>query len=128
MNPVVHFEIPYKKSDRLMKFYKEIFGWQMTDTGREMGNYILATTSKTDKKGMLEKPGAINGGFFLRTPKTKLPSVVIQVPNLKESIKKITAGGGKIIGKPMDISGIGKYVSFEDSEGNRLSILESLDQ
>ena len=39
---------------------------------------------------------------------------------------KITAAGGKVLGTPVDIPGIGKYVSFKDSEGNVCSILQPL--
>ena len=33
-------------------------------------------------------------------------------------------GGGKVLGEPMEIPGIGIYVSFIDTEGNRASILQ----
>ena len=36
--------------------------------------------------------------------------------------------GGKVLGDPMDIPGIGKYVSFLDTEGNRVSMLKPLAQ
>ncbi len=29
MDPVVHFEMPYENSERLVKFYTQVFGWQM---------------------------------------------------------------------------------------------------
>jgi predicted enzyme related to lactoylglutathione lyase len=41
-------------------------------------------------------------------------------------MKKVTSSGGKIIGEPMDIPGVGKYVSFTDTEGNRVSMLQPL--
>jgi len=31
-----------------------------------------------------------------------------------------------VLGEPMDIPGVGKYVSFVDSEGNRVSMLQPL--
>ena len=64
MDPVVHFEMPYENSERLAKFYTQAFGWQMQKTGQEYGNYVMAATTETDEKGMIKKPGAINGGFF----------------------------------------------------------------
>ncbi len=39
-------------------------------------------------------------------------------------MKKVAAAGGKIIGEPMEIPGIGTYVSFYDTEGNRASMLQ----
>ncbi len=127
MNPVVHFEMPYDDADRLSSFYEKAFGWKMNKTGEQMGNYVLAQTTETDENNMVQKPGTINGGFF---PKTigmpVLPSVVIQVPDLKASIDKVTASGGKIHGEPMDIPGIGNYVAFMDTEGNHVGMLQPM--
>jgi len=30
----------------------------------------------------------------------------------------------KVLGEPMEIPGIGQYVSFTDTEGNRVSVLQ----
>jgi hypothetical protein len=32
--------------------------------------------------------------------------------------------GGKVLGEPMEIPGIGQYVSFFDTESNRVSMLQ----
>jgi len=39
-------------------------------------------------------------------------------------MRKVTAAGGKVLGEPMEIPGVGQYVSFIDTEGNRVSILQ----
>lgn len=127
MNPVVHFEMPAKDNKRVMAFYQTAFGWQMQQTGPEMGNYVLATTTSTDDKGMPTTPGAINGGFFTYDPSKpgfSVPSIVISVDNLEESMEKVKQAGGKIMGEPMDIPGVGRYVAFEDTEGNRVGMLQ----
>lgn len=125
MNPVVHFEMPYENSERLAKFYTKAFGWQMQKTGEDMGYYVTAATAETDKNMMVKRPGAINGGFFPKGPDMPhCPSVVIAVDDLDESMKKVVDSGGKILDKPMDIPGIGKYVSFTDTEGNRVGMLQ----
>jgi uncharacterized protein len=125
-NPVVHFEMPYGDHERVAKFYAEVFGWKMNKLGQEMGDYITAETAETDEKRMVKTPGTINGGFYPgdQAPEAKCPSVVIAVGNIEESMKKIGEVGGKILGDPMDIPGIGRYVSFTDTEGNRVSILQ----
>jgi predicted enzyme related to lactoylglutathione lyase len=38
----------------------------------------------------------------------------------------VRSAGGKVLGEPMQIPGIGDYVSFIDTEGNRVSMLQSL--
>jgi len=127
MNPVVHFEMPADDSKRMADFYTKAFGWKTQITGPEMGNYVLATTTDSDEKtGRPKTPGAINGGFF---PKKKdwpaqYPSVVIAVDDIKASMKKVVDAGGKVLGEPMEIPGVGQYVSFYDTEGNRVSMLQ----
>ena len=126
MNPVVHFEMPYTDRKRLAKFYKDTFGWGMEYLGKDMMDYVLANTSGKDKNNRPTKPGNINGGFFPRKPDwpAQYPSVVIAVKNISAAMKKIKKSGGKVLGKPMVIPGNGKYVSFIDTEGNRVSIIE----
>jgi predicted enzyme related to lactoylglutathione lyase len=127
MNPVVHFEMPYDNSVRLAKFYEFVFGWKMKMLSGEMGNYVLATTTETDESGP-KKTGAINGGFFPKKPDcpAQYPSVVVAVEDVKESMKKIIDAGGKVLGEPMEIPGVGQYVSFIDTEGNRVSMLQPI--
>jgi len=128
MSPVVHFEMPYENPERLVKFYAQAFGWQMQKQGQEMGNYVIATTTETDENRMIKQPGAINGGFFPKKPDSpaQYPSLVIAVDDIKEWMKKVTDAGGKILGKPVEIPGIGLYVSFNDTEGNRVSMLQPI--
>jgi predicted enzyme related to lactoylglutathione lyase len=127
MNPVVHFEMPYDDRGRMTKFYESAFGWQTQTLGEDMGNYVLATTTETDQNGP-KRPGAINGGFFPRKPDwpAQYPSMVIAVDDINESIRKITDAGGKALGEPMGIPGVGQYVSFIDTEGNRVSVLQPI--
>jgi uncharacterized protein len=126
MNPVVHFEMPYENHERLVKFYTQAFGWQMQKFGKEMGDYVTAATTETDEHRMVKKPGAINGGFFPKKPdgSDQHPSVVIAVDDIKKAMSKVTDAGGKVLGEPVEIPGVGQYVSFADTEGNRASILQ----
>jgi len=125
MNPVVHFEMPYENGDRAAKFYEEVFGWKIQKMGPEMGHYIVVTTANSDVKNDAPR-GAINGGLYPKKPDwpAQFPSVVIGVDDIKESIKKVTKAGGKVLGDPMPIPGVGQYVSFNDTEGNRVSMLQ----
>jgi len=54
--------------------------------------------------------------------------VVIAVDDMARSMKKVNDAGGKVLGEPMEIPGIGKYVSFVDTEGNRVAMLKPLAQ
>jgi hypothetical protein len=126
MNPVVHFEIPVKDRKRMADFYKNVFGWQTQMLGPEMGDYVLAFTTEVGKNGRPKTPGAINGGFFTKSDDkpAQYPSVVIAVEDIKAHMKKVEKAGGKVLGKPWNIPGVGLYVSFIDTEGNRVSMLQ----
>jgi predicted enzyme related to lactoylglutathione lyase len=127
MDSVVHFEMPYEDRKRMARFYQTAFGWQTQELGEEMGNYVLAITTESTDEGPV-KPGAINGGFFEKKPDWPMqyPSVVIAVDDVKRSSEKVVAGGGKVLGEPMEIPGVGQYVSFTDTEGNRIGLLQPL--
>lgn len=129
MNPVVHFEMPAEDKKRMADFYTKVFGWQTKQLGPEMGEYIVVMTTESDENdlsGRPKTPGTINGGFYSKPddPFGRYPSVVIAVDDIKESMKKVEAAGGKIHGEPHDIPGVGIYVSIVDTEGNRVSILQ----
>ena len=127
MNPVVHFEMPAEDRKRMADFYTRVFGWKTQQLGEDMGNYVLATTTDSDEKGP-KKPGAINGGFFQKTDDkpAQYPSVVIAVEDIRKHILNVEKSGGKVLGEPVDIPGIGLYVSFLDTEANRVSMIQPI--
>ena len=125
MNPVVHFEMPYKDPDRVNKFYSDVFGWDMKYIP-DMGSYVLATTSPVDKKGMHKKKGAINGGFFPEGDFDNKPHLVISVDDLNKHMEIVKKSGGKIDGEVMDIPGVGKFLMIRDSEDNRIGMLQPI--
>ena len=128
MSPVVHFEMPYHDKSRVAGFYQQAFGWQTQALGAEMGEYVLATTTESGPSGRPAMPGAINGGFFQHKPDmpAQHPSVVIAVDDMGQACDKVRRAGGTVLGEPMDIPGVGAYVSFVDTEGNRVGMLQPL--
>ncbi len=131
MNPVVHFEMPYEDRQRMMDFYAKTFGWQAQMMGPKMGDYVVVDTSERNPKTHFPtEPGRINGGLFKKTQDNQYPSVVIAVDDIRAAMAKVKASGGTIIGgsykpgEPDDIPGIGLYISFFDTEGNRVSMIQ----
>lgn len=125
-NPVVHFEMPAEDRKRMADFYSKVFGWEAKFMGEEMGNYVTVATTDTDENGRPTVPGTINGGFYPKNENmpNNCPSLVISVDNIKESVKAVSQSGGNVLGEPVNIPGIGLYVSFRDTEGNVCSILQ----
>jgi len=124
MNPVVHFEMPYENPKRISDFYAKAFGWKMQPFGE--GGYVVATTSETGANGRPKNGGEINGGFFEKKPDwpAQYPSVVIAVEDIRKAMDAVKKAGGKVLGEPMEIPDVGDYVSFMDTEGNRVSLLQ----
>jgi len=125
MNPVDHFEMPYDDRERMARFYTDAFGWKTQLLGAEMGHYVTAATTDAEP-GTPLPAGAIHGGFYPRKPDwpAQYPSVVIAVPDIGAAIRQVRRAGGEVLGEPMEIPGIGLYVSFMDTERNRVSLLQ----
>ena len=122
MNPVIHFEMPAEDRKRMVRFYTSVFGWQTQQLGPEMGEFVLITTTESDKNGP-----KINGGFYQKTGDiSQTTTVTIEVDNIKEHMKRVEAAGEKLSGEPMEIPGVGWFVSFFDTEGNRVALMQPL--
>ena len=125
MCAVMHFEMPYKDRDRAATF------WTSEKLGPEMGDYLLVTTALPGERANMPPqaaPGAINGGLFPFKADWPMqyPSVVIDVDDLEAAMARVAVAGGEMLGEPMEIPGIGRYVSFVDTEGNRNSMMAPL--
>lgn len=119
MNPVIHFEMPAQDMGRVRGFYESAFGWQITQLGPEMGGVALAFTVETDEATrMPSKRGAINGDFFERTSSDEQIRLTILVDDIRDAVKRVEAAGGKVLGEPVELPGVGLFVSFADTEGN----------
>ena len=124
MNPVIHFELPCDDRERLATFFERAFGWKPERLGPEMGNYVLLHTEDSPD----EQGPRIKGGIFTRDASMPGvgPNIVIGVSKLEESMRLVTEAGGKVQGEPMEIPGVGLYVTFLDTEGNRSGMLQPL--
>jgi uncharacterized protein len=123
MAKVVHFEIPFDDKARAMKFYGNVFDWKLTDMP-EM-SYVMAESVAVDEKQMPREPGAINGGLFQRPKEAPHPALYVSVDSIDEALKKVTAGGGKVVTPRTPIPGMGAYARIADTEGNVIGLFEN---
>ena len=119
---VVHFEVPAKNPKRAQSFYKDVFGWQLTDVDMPDGTYTLATTAPVDKEGNLTEPGAINGAIMKERKPFSGPVITLQVDDIDESLKAVAKHGGKAVTKKTPMGDFGFYGYFRDSEGNLIGL------
>ena len=61
---IVHFEIPADDLERASKFYREVFGWEISRMPGPF-EYFGVRTTATDESGMPKGPG-VNGGMMKR--------------------------------------------------------------
>ena len=66
--------------------------------------------------------------FSLKRPDwpAQHPNIVIAVDDIQAAMRQVTEAGGNVLGDPMEIPGVGQYVSFFDTEGNRVSMLQPI--
>lgn len=111
-NAIVHFEIPADDVQRAQKFYKQAFGWKISDPWKM--DYFLVETRKKGEEG-------INGGLMKR----KMPGQpflnYIAVKSIDASLRKVEAAGGSVCMPKTEIgTGMGWIAAFQDTEGNMM--------
>jgi predicted enzyme related to lactoylglutathione lyase len=123
MDPIVHFEIPVKDTDKAKKFYGPLFGWKLDDWKMPDGSiYVGVHTTPIDEETRLPlKPGAINGGIT-KSDLIKAPVFAIQVESIDDKVKQIEKAGGKVVMAKIDMMGMGFYAYVSDPDGNVLGL------
>jgi hypothetical protein len=118
---IVHFEIPAKDTNKLMKFYADLFGWKIEKV--QWMDYWLIETVPADKQGQPIRPG-VNGGLYRKENANVTPMNYINVESVDEYIKKIEALGGKIIIGKQEIPDTGWTAVAVDLEGNYFGLFQ----
>ena len=120
---IVHFEIPADDVDRAAKFYREVFGWEIS---RMPGpyEYFGVRTTETGESGMPKSYG-VNGGLMKRMYPNQVPVNYIAVEDIDAHTAKLVVAGGEICVPKMPVPGHGWFVQFKDPEGNTFALWKS---
>ena len=119
MDPVIHVEIPADESERARQFYENAFGWKTMPLGPETGDYVMAFTTETDEETRIPKVrGAINGGLYRRSQPEESVRFTVLVDDIRATMAKVEAAGGRVLGDPFALPGVGLFVDVVDTEGN----------
>jgi uncharacterized protein len=111
-NAIVHFEIPADDVQRAQKFYKQAFGWKISDPWKM--DYFLVETRKKGEEG-------INGGLMKRKMPGQPFMNYIAVKSIDASLRKVEAAGGSVCMPKTEIgTGMGWIAVFQDTEGNMM--------
>lgn len=107
---IVHFEIPADNVERAQKFYKQAFGWKISDPWKM--NYFFVETRKQGEEG-------INGGLMKRQNAGQPLMNYIAVKSIDAALARVVKAGGAICMPKSEIAnGMGWIAAFQDTEGN----------
>ena len=119
-NRPVHFEIHADDPERAVKFYKDVFGWDIQKFDAPGMEYWMMITAPKDSA----EPG-INGGLLRRKGASPSEGAAVnayvctmQVDNIDETIKKIEAAGGTLALPKFALLGMAWQAYYKDTEGN----------
>jgi uncharacterized protein len=122
---VVHFEIPADNVERAKSFYKQAFGWDISQVPG-MEYHMVNTTAIDEKTRLPREVGAINGGLAKRNNDTNKNTVVtIDVADIETALKNIEKQGGKTVQKKQPVADMGFTAYFKDTEGNIVGLWQS---
>ena len=122
MNRVIHFEIHADDPERVIPFYKQLFGWEFTAWNGGAAYWVITT-------GDSKQPG-INGGLVPRRGKIDGTAVLayvctVDVESVDEAVKKIAELGGTIALPKMPIPSVGWLAYGKDTEGNIFGVMQA---
>lgn len=118
-NPVAYFEIPITDLDRAMKFYADIFGFDFEQDSVD-GVELAWFPYNPDAPGA---SGALAKGEIY-VPTRNGPLIYFTARDIEVTLARIAERGRPIL-YPKTDTGVGVIVAeFEDSEGNRIALLQ----
>ncbi len=62
--------------------------------------------------------GTINGGFYRRSQPEESVRFTVLVGDIRATMAKVEAAGGRVLGDPGELPGVGLFVNVVDTEGN----------
>jgi predicted enzyme related to lactoylglutathione lyase len=123
---IVHFEIPADEPERAAKFYRELFGWEITRWGEaaEGVEYWMVRTVPTGATGQPTRPG-VNGGLMRRMMPGQAPVNYIGVASVDEFVRRAERLGAEVVVPKTPVPGMGWFAQLKDTEGNVFAIWQT---
>lgn len=116
-NPVSWFEIPTQDIMRAKKFYEGTFGGTLSLS--ELGPVKMAMFNMAND-GSGAGGALVNGKDY--KPSHSGTRIYFSVNSIEDTLKKIETSGGKVTQPKTSIGEWGFIASFEDTEGNLISL------
>ncbi|HEX6075820.1 MAG TPA: VOC family protein [Micromonosporaceae bacterium] len=116
MGRVVHFEIPVDDPERAVRFYRELFGWQIEDANVGMPYWLITT-------GQDPEPG-IDGAIMERGGTANTVVNTIAVESVDDTLERVKQLGGSAVTDVMPIPSVGRFAYCKDLDGNLFGVLQ----
>jgi uncharacterized protein len=111
--PVVHFEIGSRQSEKAKHFYSQLFGWNIESHGPAN---MINTGSAEGIQGNIAVPD--------QEPKSYV-TFYVQVDDIGKCLAKVEKLGGKVLVPTSDVPGMGQFAWFADLDGNAIGLWKS---
>jgi uncharacterized protein len=120
-NPAVYFEIPVTNVDRAIKFYAAVFNFKFEKETIDKNEMALFPFTEND----LGISGALAKGEIYK-PSKNGTLIYFRTENIDDTLKLAVQNGGKILYPKTSNGDLGFVAEFEDSEGNRIALHQSI--
>ncbi|HXW67605.1 MAG TPA: VOC family protein [Thermoplasmata archaeon] len=115
---IVHFEIPATDTERLSRFYTEVFGWKFTKAPVPEMDYWLISTGPQGE--------SVGGGMYRKMGADDRPRNFVAVEKIDDAIRTFQVAGGRQVVPKMQVPGMGWSFIGADPEGNLIALWEPL--
>ncbi len=113
MPRVIYFEIGADQPERAIKFYSDVFGWDVKSSSLGFEEYWEVSTGA-------EGPG-INGGLY-RREQPEGHVITVQVDSIDDAVAKVEAAGGTVVVPKQALQSIGHMAYCRDTEGTMFGL------
>jgi predicted enzyme related to lactoylglutathione lyase len=120
-NPVVYFEIPVTDIDRAIKFYKSVFNFTFEKDVIDKNEMALFPFA--DENAGIS--GALAKGEIYKPTKDGVV-IYFNTLNIDETLKLAVENGGQVLYPKTSNGDLGFVAEFEDCEGNRIALHQSV--
>lgn len=100
-------------------FYSGLFGWQCEDTMPEgaPGHYFMARVGGKDAAAISSRHDG--------SPDVPVWNTYVWVDSVDDTVTKVVAAGGRVVGDPADVFDAGRMAVIEDLEGAHVSLWQA---
>jgi len=115
----VHFEIPVNDTERMSRFYSDLFDWKFDKQSMPgMEYWMIETTGRG--------PEHLGGGMYPKQGEMDKPRFYIGVEDIDSHTQRFRDAGGTVLIEKQEVPGFGWSVIGSDPEGNVVGLFQAM--